>query len=235
MSTFVVGTSLVYKPTPPPSLGLYFLSSFISPIMSLAVSPRSHTSAPSFPCLLNNKPKVSREDSSPFGAMKLQRQQEPHWVWRFKRRQEKLLLIIMSLARSKTDSITDKKAKHCRIQLNPLNFQTGETSPSVTPYFTPTEDEVLVRQPACVLMKSQFIRRSLRGPTSSTSKSSSQSQSKYDRLLRKTLSEELERYRLAATYRRRIPGLKSFPFVMRALILSSNTTTRKCLSFSPES
>lgn len=128
-------------------------------------------------------------------------------MWRFKRREEKLGLIMLSLARSKMDAITDKKARHCGIQLHPLDFRTGETSPGVTPYFSPTGCHLLVRQPTCLLKKNRFFRTSYRD---STGKSSSLYLAKRDLNLRRALSEELERYRFVAKRRIIIPGLKSF-------------------------
>lgn len=110
--------------------------------------------------------------------MKLHKQQEPHWVWRFKRREENLGMIVLSLARSKTDAITDKKAKHCSIQLHPLDFHTGETSLGVTPYFSPTEEKRLARLPTAVLQKNRFFRTSSRDSTGL-------SQAKRDRNLRR--------------------------------------------------
>lgn len=139
--------------------------------------------------------------------MKIHKQQEPHWVWRFKRREEKLGMIMLSLFRSKTDFITDKKTKHCGIQLHPLNFKTGETSPSVTPYFEPTEDTLLVRQPACLVQRNKFFAASYQD---AASKSRSKSLARRDRKLRGALSQELEHYRLVAKRRRWMPGLKSF-------------------------
>lgn len=128
-------------------------------------------------------------------------------MWRFKRREEKLGLIMLSLARSKTNAITDKKARHCGIQLHPLDFHTGETSPSVTPYFSPAEENLLVRQPSFVLQNNRFFRTSRRD---SSGKSSSVSLAKHDRNLRRALSENLDLYRLVAKRRKIIPGLKSF-------------------------
>lgn len=206
-------TSKVYKSPAPLTSRLFF--SFLLHRPSMSQTFPSHWSPSlSVPLLSSSSTHpqsslqtFSRGIQSPFGPMKLHKQQEPHWVWRFKRREEKLGLIMLSLMRSKTDAITDKKARHCGIQLHPLDFHTGETSPSLTPYFSPTEENLLVRQPSCLLRENRFFRTSCRA---STGKSNSVSLAKCDRNLRRALSAELERYRLVARRRMIIPGLKSF-------------------------
>lgn len=144
--------------------------------------------------------------TSPYGTMQIHRQQEPHWLWRFKRREEKLGRILKSLQRSEIDTISDKKLQHCGIQLHPLDFKTGATSPSVTTYFTPTTDKLMTKQPVPIFFKNQFIKCCL--PT--LDQLDSLTQSERDRDLRNKLGRVFEDYRIVANKYRTIPGLKSF-------------------------
>jgi hypothetical protein len=126
--------------------------------------------------------------------MSLRKKQEPHWVWRHERREEKLQKILKSLQRSTTDQITAEKAQHCGIQLTPLDFYTGDTLPLVRSSFTPRDDDLLLKKPTWMLRKSNFFRCSLGTGLKYKDKTPNQREG----LLRSALAQAFKDYRATA-------------------------------------
>ncbi|KAJ5570457.1 uncharacterized protein N7459_009887 [Penicillium hispanicum] len=135
----------------------------------------------------------------------LKKRQTPHWVWRYKRRQEKLAKISIALDNAKTNTLTDKKIQTCRMELNPVDFDTGSAAEHVTQYFMPRTTVGMttplrnskwskLRSPKNTPSKFFDCTRSLR-----LKKLSMLSQAKKDRKLLVSLLEDFENYRLRAT------------------------------------
>lgn len=133
--------------------------------------------------------------------MSLHRQQQPHWLWRHKSREAKLLMILESLQGSTEDHITAKTAQHSGIQLNPLDFETGDTSPFVTTCFAPrNDDSLLIRKTRYQLERSNFFRCSLGFGAKYQNKSPRQR----SKLLRSALVETFKDYRNIANRSRNV-------------------------------
>ncbi|KAJ6108018.1 hypothetical protein N7523_009341 [Penicillium sp. IBT 18751x] len=123
--------------------------------------------------------------------MTLRRQQKPHWLWHHKRREAQLRIILKSLQESTEDQITVRGAQHRGIQLNPLNFETGDTTPSVTPFFAPRDDNhLLIRKTQSQLQKKNFFRCSL----GTDIKYQDKSQRQRSNMLRSALVETFKDY-----------------------------------------
>ncbi|KAJ5149424.1 hypothetical protein N7448_001002 [Penicillium atrosanguineum] len=133
--------------------------------------------------------------------MLLRRQQQPHWLWRHKRSETKLHMILQSLQGSTEDQITAEKAQHCGMQLNPLDFETGDTSPFVSPCFAPRDDDsLLIRKTRFQLQKSNFFRCCL----GTGAKYQNKSPRQRNNLLRSALVETFKDYRNIANRSRNI-------------------------------
>jgi hypothetical protein len=68
-------------------------------------------------------------------------------------------MIFKSLQGSADNDITAQEAQHYGIKLTPLDFETGDTSPSVNVCFTPRDDNnLLIRKTKFMLENSKFFR-----------------------------------------------------------------------------
>ncbi|KAJ5191090.1 uncharacterized protein N7498_010075 [Penicillium cinerascens] len=139
--------------------------------------------------------------------MRVRRQQQPYWLWSHKLREAKLDLILKLLQVSTDDQITAKKAQFYGIQLTPLDFHTGDTSPSVTPCFAPRDDDhILIKKRRWMLEKSTFFRCFLGQGANCQNKTVRQR----DGLLRSALITAFKDYRTIATrIRNVVPDLLS--------------------------
>lgn len=139
--------------------------------------------------------------------MRVRRQQQPYWLWSHKLREAKLDLILKLLQVSTDDQITAKKAQFYGMQLTPLDFHTGDTSPSVTPCFAPRDDDhILIKKRRWMLEKSTFFRCFLGQGANCQNKTLRQR----DGLLRSALITAFKDYRtIANRIRSVVPDLLS--------------------------
>ncbi|KAJ5665696.1 uncharacterized protein N7477_008144 [Penicillium maclennaniae] len=133
--------------------------------------------------------------------MTLRRQQKPHWLWHHKRREAQLCIILKSLQESTEDQITSRRAQHSGMQLNPLDFETGDTAPSITLFFAPRDDNhLLIRKTLSQLQKNNFFRCSLGTGT----KYQDKSQRQLNNMLRSALVETFKDYHSIANRSRNV-------------------------------
>lgn len=139
--------------------------------------------------------------------MRVRRQQQPYWLWRHKFCETKLDIILQFLQLSTDNQITAKKAQYYGMQLTPLDFYTGDTSPSVTACFAPRDDDhMLIKKRRWMLEKSTFFRCFLGQGASCQNKTLRQR----DGLLRSALITAFKDYRtIANRIRSIVPDLHS--------------------------
>lgn len=142
-------------------------------------------------------------------AMRLKKQHEPTWVWRYKHHTEVLLTTWSYLTLLVNDLIPDAFVRMLNVNLQPLDFFTGKTftnpAASLTPFFLPTDKKVLRKK------KNKSIEHTIKFPKhlgkahKSTDKPTSE-----DTQLQKDLTEELQKFCFLAQSYRGCDGMTRF-------------------------
>lgn len=130
-------------------------------------------------------------------AMRLKKQQEPTWVWRYEHHSEVLVNIWTYLTSMLTDSIPDDLIRLLNINLQPLDFFSGKTvtdlAASFDPFFMPTNEMILLKQKnKCIEHTVQFPPHTGKPPKASAKPTSQ------DLDLQKDLVDELQKFCLLA-------------------------------------
>lgn len=88
--------------------------------------------------------------------LRLRKRQAPLWVVQHQQRRDEISILLAYLQEAiKGDTISGENVEDC-IELNPLDYDTGVTSSSVTPYFGRRLDLRLPRKANLVKTQNQF-------------------------------------------------------------------------------